>query len=724
MILVRNEDIRMVLIALFAMMMLGLQSERTTMAAPQADAPPAEVTGDIDVQKYRIDAEIVPDTNTLKASATVTFKALKPVQSATFELNGALRVSAVRAPDGRSLQFSQDTLNELNVRIDLGQLVPAGAEATLTVDYAGSLITAEGGPLPDRRLAYVGPEGAYLHYAARWFPFREYGADRASMELKLTMPSSWKLAAHGEPFVAPAPVAAPVTPEPAAPAPAPGRTGRKPAPSAKPKPATPKPVTPEPAQRNPNVQTITIAETSPVLPGSIAAGPYIVVPVLSSTSTSVEVFALPGSERAAEQVAEEASSILDFYGRRFGNYAFGKRFVIAQIDDQSLPSVTGAGILFLSSETMRRPMDQLRPDLARDVGLQWWGQAVGLRTFDQVWMSLGLAGYASVLYQANDASAARMDEILSELGERALAYEQEASIVQAPSQLNDQTPAFRSIVVDKGAYVFHMLRTTLGDDAFFRLLRDFYQRERGHNVTIAGFEKLATATAGQDMRWFFGLWVESTGVPEFQWDYAVLRTASGGWRVRGTLKQSIEGLRMPVDVLVSSAGGDERITLKFDGSKAADFVVDPKGGQPTLFVDPDRKILRSSEAIRVAVVVRRGIQEMEENNYVEAEAKLRDAIKLAPRSSWAWYNLGLLYMKQGNAQKALDAFQSVLNGDLEPKWTEVWAYVFRGNAYDALGQRERAVAEYDKAIGTGIDYDGSQDAAQRYKGEPYRVTTQ
>lgn len=720
MILVRNEEIRMVLIALFAMMMLGLQMAPSVGAAPQGDSSsPMEVSGDIDVQRYRIDAELIPESNTLKASATVTFRVLKPSQSATFELNGSLRVTAVRGADGKPLPFAQDTLNELNVRIDLGQLVQAGSDATLTIDYSGQLVTSEGGPLPDKRLAYVGPEGAYLHYASRWFPFREYGADRASMELRLTMPSSWKLAAHGTPFVPSATAAVAPTPEPA-PAATSSRRGRQPAPT--PKPA--QTVAATTTQRNPNLQTLTIAETSSVLPGSIAAGPYHIVPVLSSTSTSVEVFALPGSERAAEAIAEEASEILDFYGRTFGNYAFGKRFVIAQIDDQSLPSMNGAGVLMLSNESMRRPIDDLRADLARDIAVQWWGQAVGLKNFDQVWMSLGLAQYSSVLYQAKDASGATLDAVLSELGESALAYESEASITQAPSQLNDQTPAFRSVVMDKGAYVFHMLRTTLGDDKFYRLMRDMYERERGRNITIAGFEKQVSAAAGQDLRWFFGLWVDSTGVPEFAWDYSILRTQAGGWRVRGTLRQSIEGLRMPVDVLVSSAGGDERLTLRFDGSKAADFVAEPKGGQPTLIVDPDRKILRSSDTIRVAVVVRRGIQEIEQNNYVEAESKLRDAIKLAPRSSWAAYNLGLLYNKQGNSQKAIDAFTLALNGDLEPRWIEVWSYIFRGNAYDALGQRERAVAEYDKAIETGNDYDGAQAAALKYKGEPYRLATQ
>ena len=69
---------------------------------------------------------------------------------------------------------------------------------------------------------------------------------------------------------------------------------------------------------------------------------------------------------------------------------------------------------------------------------------------------------------------------------------------------------------------------------------------------------------------------------------------------------------------------------------------------------------------------------------------------------------------------AEEAFTQALSGDLDPNWIEVWSYVYRGNAYDALGQRDRAVAEYDKAIDNGNDYDGAQEAAQKYRAEPYR----
>ena len=703
----RLEEVRIILIALVAMMLLGLnpinhqalaaQRKKPRPADPRATTPqplvpatpPApipqvldDLTGDYDVAAYRVDATLQPQENLLTVSSSVVFTALKQSRSVTFELNGALKVSAVRSWDGAPLQFVQDTLNELIVRIDMGQVMNPGSQYTVAIDYAGQLVTADGGPLPDRRLAYVGPEGSYLHYASRWLPFHEYGADRATINLKLTVPSNWKVAAH--------------------------EAG-----------------TPVPPVTKPDGTTVyAIVETSPVLAETVAAGPYIMVPVRTNTGAGVDVYALPGSESACQKIAEESSDILDYYQSQFGGYAFGDRYVIAQIDDQSLDMLAGAGIELMSTESIKKEMDTLRRGLAHEIALQWWGQAVGLKTFDSTWLSQGLAEYSAFLYESHELAAPGVAGLLSELGEKALAYENESSIAQAPSQLNDQTPAFRSIIVAKGAYVFHMLRYTMGNDKFNALMHEYYNTKKGRNTSIAEFEKLATRFAGQDMRWFFGMWVESTGIPEFTWDYTVLRTNTGEWRVRGTLKQSIDGFRMPVDVLVTSPGGEDRVTLNFNGATSADFLASPKGGQPTLILDPDRNILRISDNIRTAVIVRRGIQEMQDGNYVEAENKLRDAIKLAPHSSWAWYNLGLLYMRQANSQKAIDAFSQALAGDLDPRWLEVWSLIYRGNAYDALGARDRAVAEYDKAIEVGTDYDGSQAAAQKYRAEPYRPTQQ
>ena len=58
---------------------------------------------------------------------------------------------------------------------------------------------------------------------------------------------------------------------------------------------------------------------------------------------------------------------------------------------------------------------------------------------------------------------------------------------------------------------------------------------------------------------------------------------------------------------------------------------------------------------------------------------------------------GEIYFQQGNLQSPANEFREALNGDLEPKWTEVWSHLNLGKIFDASGRRERAIDEYKRA---------------------------
>jgi aminopeptidase N len=644
--------------------------------APQAYGQTEQVPP-IDITHYKINAELVPDSHILKAQAIVTFKALKQTQSAVLEMNGSLTISSVKGPDGKTaLQFIQDRVNELNVKINLGQLYPAGSDITLTFDYAGPLATPEGGPIADTRLAYIGPEGSYLFYAARWFPFHGYAADRATSEISLTVPGNWTVAGHS---------VNPVTPV---------TTGG-------------------------NRKTFTFVETQPVLPGSFSAGQFI-TKTINSGGMQLDLAVLPGSEARLQEFGQEIAQVLQFYNDRFGQYTLGMRFVVTEMDDETLDYYSGSGIVFIAHKTLTSDKPLPVDDLAREVAYQWWGQAVGLKSFDDAWLSQGLAEYSAVMYRESQQSSAEFHETLSEIIELALAFEQDASISRAPAQLNDQSPAYRSVVLYKGAYVYHMLRTTIGDDKFLSLLKSYYSTYKGHNAGIDDFEGLADKVSGQKLRGFFGMWIDSTGVPEFKVEYSIIRTKESKFKVRGTVRQNMDSFRGPVTVALESEGGREsKTTLDMRGT-SIDFDLTSEGKPLEVVVDPENRYLRISDAIRVSVVVRRGIQHFQREEYAEAEEQFRSALKLNPRSSWAWYNAGLLYLEQRNWQKARDAFTETIGADLEPSWLEVWSYIKRGNAWDAEENRDRAVAEYNKAKESGNNYNGAQQAAEKYLGQPYK----
>jgi tetratricopeptide (TPR) repeat protein len=50
---------------------------------------------------------------------------------------------------------------------------------------------------------------------------------------------------------------------------------------------------------------------------------------------------------------------------------------------------------------------------------------------------------------------------------------------------------------------------------------------------------------------------------------------------------------------------------------------------------------------------------------------------------------------------------------------ETWIHIYLGKIYDVLGQRQRALAEYQKAFNTKVDYNGAQAEAQKYLQETY-----
>jgi aminopeptidase N len=266
--------------------------------------------------------------------------------------------------------------------------------------------------------------------------------------------------------------------------------------------------------------------------------------------------------------------------------------------------------------------------------------------------------------------------------------------------------------------VFRMLRETIGRDNFDRLLRTFLENYRAKNASIDEFEKLANQVSNESLRYFFAQWIEGTGVPEFTVDYQIIRTRSGKFRTRGTVKQNLEALRMPVELMLRAEGDNQQTTVRIEG-RSEDFDFESNGQPIEVVVDPNNKILRMSDDLRVSIIARRGIEQMKEGIYAEAQQQFEAALKLDRSNSWVYYNLGLLFLEQRNWQQALDNLEASLIGNLKPSWIEAWAHIKRGNAYDAKGERNRAVAEYNKAIASGIDYDNAQAVAKKYLAAPY-----
>jgi len=510
-------------------------------------------------------------------------------------------------------------------------------------------------------------------YAARWFPFNDYAADRATAEITVSVPSGYEVAGSGD-------------------------------------------VPPVKTASGANVR-YRFAHRTPALIGNIAAARYV-TRTLRFGNYEVQFYVQPGSEKNVERYGELVGRTLQFYTKSYGAPAFGTRFVIAQIDDESLDAYAAPGMQFVSTKILNGARQNFEERLEREIAYQWWGQTVGLRSFDDVWLSQGLAEYSAFAFREATLTGGALEAAQRDQLERALTFEATASITRAPSTLDDQSSAYQGIMFSKGSMVFATLRQTLGADKFNRLLRTYFEQYRGKNASVADFERLTTQIAGENMRYFFARYVEGTGVPEFSADYQIIRTRAGKFRTRGTLKQNLNNLRLPVDLKLRAEGDDAETTIRIE-DQSEDFDFESNGKPLEVIIDPGYKVLRTSEDLKITTVARRGIELYREGQYTEAQRQLEEALKLNKSSSWVYYHLGLIYLEQKNYQLARDNFDAALNGDLSPSWIEAWANIKRGNTYDAEGDRVRATDAYQKAIATNEKYDEALKVARTFLNTPY-----
>jgi Flp pilus assembly protein TadD len=99
-------------------------------------------------------------------------------------------------------------------------------------------------------------------------------------------------------------------------------------------------------------------------------------------------------------------------------------------------------------------------------------------------------------------------------------------------------------------------------------------------------------------------------------------------------------------------------------------------------------------------LVARGEQLLEAGAPEEAEAALREAVALQPRSARARSKLGVALARQGRYEEAIEAFRRALEYD--PLYAP--AYSNLGAVYHELGRLDDALAAYRKAIEVDPDY--------------------
>ena len=636
---------------------------------------------------YDVPASLDAIGQSISATAKIDFKAVEASSSVRVELHPNLIVKEVKGADGKPLTFERDNQNPLVVVVQLPTPVATAGHVTLTYTYAGLLVNEENSPVPGVRAALISKDGAYLLLPARWFPLTNFPSNRYTATFRLNVPDIFAVAGTGKA---------------SAPSPMPGKNavegGRL---------------------------LYTFECRNPAPHGTFVAGNLQLNPK-QAEGINVAVYAPRASSANAEEFAASVARSAIIFSDMFGPIP-DPTFTLIQLPDGTLRDYAAPGVLLLS----QRIWDPKSSDrtIARLVASQWWGIQVLPATPADVWISDGLARYSEALYAEQNAGKEAGLRAVDEFAVGALMYEDAAPIAQA-ARLAPYSPDYRSVVLNKGAMLFHMLRAQMGDVAFKSALRDFYFQFAEKSARDEDFENIAerraqaAAKPSQDppnLRGFFAQWLNSTGVPEFSLEYVVYRTPKG-FRVVGKIKQPLDTFRMPVDLRIDTEGNPEQKTVDVIGTESG-FTVEtfgrPKPGG--IKVDPNNVILKGSTSLRARAAIARGEDLAEQGRFYDAVTQYQRALAIQPARPLANFRMGEAFFYQKNYQAAANAFREALQTVPEPseKWSEVWSHIYLGKIFDMLGQRERAVNEYSKAKQTNDDTGGAQQVAEGFLKKAY-----
>ena len=353
--------------------------------------------------------------------------------------------------------------------------------------------------------------------------------------------------------------------------------------------------------------------------------------------------------------------------------------------------------------------------LANTIAHQWWGTMVSPATRNDWWINDGFARYSEAMYVQHLAGQAGFEEVTKDMAVGALAY------ISVPlsqvGKLDVFSPEFQSLVTDKGGSFLNMLRWVIGEQAFDKTMRDFLSQYSGKSATVNDLEKVAEQASGQQLSWFFVQWLDSTGAPEFKTKYTIYRTQKG-FRVVGEIQQDLDLFRMPVELRIDTDGKTENKRIEVSGTDSA-FAVETFGKPRKITVDPNNHVLKNSPELQVRTSIVRGQQDVEQGDLTEALKEFQKALDVNKNSSLAHYRIAEVFFLQHNYQSAANSYRESLNGDGEPRWTEVWSHVQLGKIFDLTGQRERASNEYRQALQTNDNTAGALDEARKYLQAPY-----
>jgi len=436
----------------------------------------AQVPGSsIDVQHYAFAIQLNDNNNNIKGEATVDIKFLKNAN--TFQLNlvkaqgsgMGMTVSAI-TENGKKVQFVQDS-----DAIKISTMAKANSLHSYTITYSG--VPADGLIISSNKFSkrtFFGDN--WPDRAHNWLPCVDNPADKASLDFIVTAPAHYQVISNGLKIE---------------------------------------------EKELPNNQKLTHYKETALLPTKvmvIGVAEFAIDKVGEPDGIPIYTYVFPENKETGFKSYAVAKDILPFYWDKVGPFAYKK---LANVQSKTIyGGMENAGAIFYAENSVSgRDVEAL---MAHEIAHQWFGDAASEKTWANLWLSEGFATYMTHYYLESKYGVDMLKQRMLTDKNTVLSFEKRRlTPVVDTSVKSGYKVLLNANSYQKGGWVLHMLRRKLGDEVFFKGIRNYFAKYNGGNANTDDLRQVMEQASGQDLKVFFKQWLFTAGHPQLaiNWKY-------------------------------------------------------------------------------------------------------------------------------------------------------------------------------------------------------------
>ena len=409
-----------------------------------------------DVQHYDLDLTIAVEANTISGSAAIEAVATDPLTTITFDLAG-LEVHQVLVNE----ELAQFERRETKLIITPEKEIAEGENFTAVIQYAGrpEAIPDPGAPIALGWQVQTG--GSFVASeptgAMNWFPNNNHPSDKATYTMRFTLPQPYGVVANGvlTDFQ---------------------QTGYQ--------------TVYEWQMDQPMASYLAVAQVNE----------YEVGVGVSDSGIPIRNYFPVATEDEVREAFNLTSQMLTFMEETIAPYPF-EQYGVVLLTDPTNWALETQGVSTYGSNGPSR-----EETVIHELSHQWFGNSVTVASWEDIWLNEGFATYFQNLW-VDAAGEIAIEDSMQDL------YDSIASTQMGSPIPTTAAEMFGAPVYWRGAYTLHALRQVVGDEAFFEILRVYYERYAGGNASTEDFIAVAEEIGGETAVAVLQEWLYLDGVP-------------------------------------------------------------------------------------------------------------------------------------------------------------------------------------------------------------------